>query len=437
MAEPEKILKRIGIFALGVLVVVYVSKQLMNLLDSSLQTEAAFAVTYEQKLEADCYIMRDETVLTSSNPGLMYASANDAARIAKGQEAVRVYSRENDVSTESLIRDIDAKLDVLEKSSIDTAYASADITKMDEEIGSLLESAAVFSSDNDLVGAVSKKDAILIEMNKRWLISNPNESFSDRVTALTAEKVSLKSKLSGTSSVIYAPESGYYFSTVDGYENIFSSDKISSLTVEEFRKMTESEPEIYSQNVAGKLVTDYTWYIACPVSSKEAAYFDVGNEYSVDFTYSYGTVLDMSLVSKIGEGDGQEVILVFSSTYMPDGFEYTRKQKVSIVYKEYSGLKIPKDSVRILGDMKGVYVMRGTQIEFRLVNEIYSVDDYYIIDSDADNYPRYERSREYYTVTDKNGVEQTQERISYYQPLSLYDLVITSGTQVYDGMKVE
>lgn len=437
MVEPEKILKKIGIFALGILVVVYVSNQLKNLIDSSLQTEAAFYVTYEQKLEADCYIMRDESVLTSSYSGIMYSSVNDASRLAKGQEAVRVYSRENDVSNESLIRGIDAKIDVLEKSSIDTAYASADITKMDEEIGTLLESVAVFSSDNDLVGAVSKKDAILIEMNKRWLISNPQESFKDKVSALSAEKVSLKSKLSGASSVIYAPESGYYFSSVDGYENIFSSKKISTLTVKEFSEMTEKEPEIYTNNVAGKLVTDHMWYIACPVSSKEAAYFDVGSTYSVDFTYSYGTVLDMNLVSKIGENDESEAVLVFSSGTMPDGFEYTRKQKVNIIYKQYSGLKIPKDSVRILNDMKGVYVMRGTEIEFRLINEIHSVDDYYIIDDNAENYPRYERKREYYTVKDKNGEEQTQERIIYYQPLSLYDLVITSGTDVYDGMKVE
>ena len=32
---------------------------------------------------------------------------------------------------------------------------------------------------------------------------------------------------------------------------------------------------------------------------------------------------------------------------------------------------------------------------------------------------------------------KVNEKIIYYQPLSLYDLVITSNTEVYDGMKVD
>lgn len=437
MTGAENLLKKAGMFILGVFLVIYVSKQLVNLVDSSLRVEPALAVTASDKLVADCYIMRDETVLKTSFSGIMLAATSDGGRISKDREAVSIYSSENDFVTENEIRQIDEKLSALEKSSIDTGFVSADLTKMDEEIGELLDSASVFAADNDFAGAVSKRDSILIEMNKRWLISNPTKGFDDKIAELSAQKNALKSRLSGSASIIYAPKSGYYFSSVDGYENIFSSKKISSLTLDEFAAMTSSEPESYSGNTAGKIVTGYIWYIACPVSSLEAAYFNAGEIYPVEFTYSYGTVLKMPLVSKITEDGRDEAILVFSSSNMPDGFEYTRKQKVSIVYKQYSGLKIPKDAVRIVNDKKGVYVLKGTTVEFRLMNEIYSLDDFYIADADAESYPLYEKSRQNVTVTDDKGNETTEEKITYYQPVSLYDLVISDADEIYDGMRIE
>ncbi len=438
MTGAEKLLKRAGLFILGVFLVIYVSKQLINLVDSSLQTETALAVTVTDELLADCYIMRDETVLRTSYPGIMLAAVRDGGRISKDREAVRVYARENDFAAESEIRSIDEKIDVLEKSSIDPDFVSSDLTKMDEEIGGLLDSVASFVNDNDFVGALSEKDSILIEMNKRWLISNPSQSYEGRINELTQRKNSLRNTLSGSASIVYAPMSGYYFGTVDGYENIFSSKKISSLTLDEFESMTKSEPENFGQNTAGKIVTDYIWYIACPVTYAEAANFDVGNTYSVEFAYSYGTVLDMPLVSKIIQEGRNDAVLVFSSSNMPEGFEYTRKQKVSVVYKKYSGLKVPKETVRIVDDKKGVYVLKGTTVEFRLINEIYSLDDSYIVDAKAENYPVYEKDREYVTSTDEKGNETVQEKITYYQPISLYDLVITEGSkELYDGMQVE
>lgn len=437
MTGAEKLLKKAGMFILGIFLVIYVSKQLINLVDFSLQVEPALAVTASDKLFADCYVMRDETVLRTSFSGIMLACVQDGGRISKDRAAVSIYSSENDFDAENQIRQIDEKISVLEKSSIDTGFVSADLTKMDEEIGELLDSAAVFTSDNDFVGALSKRDSILIEMNKRWLISNPAKSFDDKIAELSASKNALKNRLSASANVIYAPQSGYYFGSVDGYENIFSSKKISTLTLDEFSAMMASEPESFSENSAGKIVTDYVWYIACPVTAEEASRFNVGNTYAVEFAYSYGTVLDMPLVSKITEDGRDDAILVFSSGNMPEGFEYARKQKVSVVYKHYSGLKIPKDAVRIVDDKKGVYVLKGTTVEFRLMNEIYTLEDFYIADSNAENYPLYEKSREYITENDEKGNETTREKITYYQPVSLYDLVIVDADEIYDGMKIE
>lgn len=433
---PKKILKNIGIFILGFALLYYVSKQLVSLVDSSLITETAFEVVVQEDIEAYGYIMRDESVLTSSKSGIMLSSIPDGARISKDKEAVKVYSRENDYSVESKIRTLEERISVLEKSTVDTSIVSTDITKMDERIGEMLSSTAVHASDNDIASAISNKNEILIEMNKRWLLSNPEATFKETVNSLKGEIISLKSSFSGAAEVIYAPKSGYYYSDTDGYENIFSAAKIDELSLDEFSAMCESLPEHYSENVAGKIVTDYVWYIACPVSRSQSAYFDVGKEYDIEFTYNYGNILSMKLERKLLEDKKEEALLIFSSGELSSGFDFSRKQKVKIVYNEHRGLKVPERAVRILDDQKGVYVIKGMTVEFCLIDEVYRVDGYYIVEKDKSKYPTLQKRIDYVSTTDDNGKEITSQKIIYYSPISEYDLVVVGG-KVYDGMNIQ
>lgn len=434
LLTPEKILKKIGVLILGIVVIIYVSKQLINLVEATVETEIALAVTTEETVETECYIMRNEIILNGGGTGIMLATVGDGERISKDREAVKVYYRESDYSVESSIREIDKKIDILEKSSIDTAYVSADIEKMDDEINELFFDMIVYNSQNDLIGALSRKDDILVKMNKRWLISNPNSGYKEKINALYAERLTLKSKLTGNSTSITAPESGYYYGTVDGYENIFSASKINGLTIEEFEKMRDTEPEIF-QNNAGKIVTDYKWYIACPMGFEEASKFNIDENYNVEFTYSYGTSLQMTLYSKISGKEQDNEILIFCAYTMPEDFEYTRNQKVKIVYKKYSGLKISKDALRVLDGIKGVYVVNGTEIEFKRAEEIYSFDDYYIIDSNP-NSEKYSVKYERKTQGLNNGKNNNSNKL-YYRSLSLYDKVVVKGRDIYDGMQIE
>ncbi len=432
LAAPEKILKKIGIGALCILLVIYTARQLISLVNSNIETELALAVTSEEALELEGYIMREEMVLDGRNEGVMLAKVEDGTRISKDREAVRVYYSENDYSVETEIRALDEQIDILKRSSMDTAYISTDMDKMDDEIEELISASLIYGVKNDLVGALSNRDELLIRMNKRWLISNPGRIFEEKITELSNRRAILESGLSGNSVGIFAPESGYYYASADGYENIFSASKIPTLTVDEFIAMTESQPEAYTGRTAGKIVTDYKWYIACPVSTTQAKLFEVGKAYSVEFTYNYGTQIDMTLDSKITENGEDNVILVFVSALMPDGFDFARSQKVKIIYKEYSGLKVPKDAVRIVNDVKGVYVVSGTQIEFKRAEEIFSIDDYYIIDDDPDS-EKYAKKYIRKTTLSEDGTEKH----TYYRSLSLYDQVVIKGRDIYDGMKVE
>ncbi len=432
LVSPEKILKKIGIGILCIVLVIYVANQLISLVNSNIETEIALAVTSEESLELEGYIMREEIILEGRNSGVMLASVEDGDRVSNGREAVRVYYNEGDLSVESDIREIDKQIDILQKSIMDTAYVSTDMDKMDDEIEELISGTLIYGAKNDLVGALSTKDELLVRMNKRWLITNPGKVFEERISGLENKKTSMKNGLSGNYAGIYAPESGYYYALTDGYESIFSSSKLPTLTVDEFTQMTQSAPETYSIRPAGKIVTDFKWYVACSIPADKAKLFDVGNSYSVEFTYNYGTVLTMTVHSKIVENKNDTAVIVFVSDEIPEDFEFTRNQKIKVIYNKYSGLKVPKDAVRIINDVKGVYVVSGTQIEFKRVEEIYSVDDYYIIEQDPESAKYAKKFVRKTTIT-----EDGEEMNTYFRSLSLYDQVVVKGRDLYDGMKVE
>ena len=108
MAEPEQLLKKCGIAVLCILLVVYFCKQISNMITASIEVDTALAVTVEDKTETDGYILRSETILYAPSGGVMLPSVSQGERLSSGQEVVRVFSRENDVSVESSIRDLDA-----------------------------------------------------------------------------------------------------------------------------------------------------------------------------------------------------------------------------------------------------------------------------------------------------------------------------------------
>ena len=81
-----------------------------------------------------------------------------------------------------------------------------------------------------------------------------------------------------------------------------------------------------------------------------------------------------------------------------------RSGPMTVVSREYSGLKVPKKALRVVDGQKGVYIVKGMQAKFVPVEILYSTDNMMICNKlDADG------------------------------QLRLYDQVIVKGRNLYDG----
>ena len=95
-------------------------------------------------------------------------------------------------------------------------------------------------------------------------MTDPKIDFNDRIVALEDEVTRLNAQLSAPEKTIPAPESAYFVSYVDGYEDTLTPDTMRNLTPEQLASVSEDGISAGAQEgnlVIGKIIKDYAWYI--------------------------------------------------------------------------------------------------------------------------------------------------------------------------------
>ena len=105
-------------------------------------------------------------------------------------------------------------------------------------------------------------------------------------------------------------------------------------------------------------------------------------------------------------------IVVLSAEEMPRDFSYVRYQTLSITLNQTKGYRVPVSALRNLDGVTGVYVLRGSVVEFREVSPVLLSDGAVLVDAHA-------------------------EPTGKHQMLSFYDTVIVRGKELYVGKIVD
>lgn len=446
MLDPKRVVKGIGIAVLCCFAVYYMFRQVIGFSRETVETETAMPVTYENTLSATGYIVRSEQVLKTDLHGAILSTVSDGEKVSAGMEVANVYENAADTATKARMDEIDRKVRILESSTVDQEYFSADVAKLEKDKNETLDTLRKSKSQNDLADCVNRKNELLIRLNKLYAVKN-GISFEGEIRTLEQERIRLAASAGNAYNRVFSPSSGYYYSIADGYENTLLPSALSELDYNGFCAVLASSPDealLNSGANAGKIVTDSRWYVLCALPRSSTASFEAGKNYTVLFPYASGISLKMELTRIISETDKPEDVLIFTSNDMPEGFSYTRMQKVQIVSVRYEGLKIPRSAIRMLPDgTKGVYVLTGDAVYFKRAEEIFSMDESYIIRYESDE----EKNADALENADGSDSENSENAQSgsgsavqnepkRYPYLSLYDNVIVGGKVLYDGKRI-
>ncbi len=400
---------------LSVIAVVYLGYHFIGSFGTELSTEYALLVTENDVMEFDAYILRNETVVSAGTAGGVGYNFPDGTKVGTGSEIASIYGSTSSSNADKRdeIISLDDKIELLSESNDISGLAASDTSTLDGRIDGYYMTIRKSAEEGVYDNLPKRRDEFLTLLNKRQVITGKVESFDSAIENLKAEREVLTASLDNVSETVIANTSGFFYSSLDGYESIFTADAARNMSIASFDSMLANDPAIYPESVIGKIATEFTWYITLETTKEELRYFNEGYSYQVIFPYNNDTELTMKLEDVVSPDGELRAILVFSCGNVPEDFSFRRMQPVEIVRSSYSGYRVPISAVRLMDGRMGVYILVGNTINFKYIDVILESDGYYIVaPQDIENDPE------------------------YYTKLGLYDLIITAGKNLAVGKMI-
>lgn len=394
----NKVIRVIVLF----IAIVFVIHQAYSSLYKTITTETARYETVSEGLDITGIVVRRENIVESSSKGVHHFVSGDGERVASGGIIADIYDSESASLTVSEIQTVQNRINDIEEIQNYNNLDAADLDLVNAKVSSSLNEFINGCSAGDFTSAAYNSEALLAVLNRRQMVTGEATDFSSQLERLHDRLDKLNASLPDKIGEVTTDISGYFISSVDGYENVFDCDNLEEITPEFINNL---QPQKNSDDAIGKIVSDYRWYIAAKVAINDSLKYKVGDKLKIITSINESHELNVEVCSINISEEGTDAVIIFSCDVMNSSLATIRTGAMKIVSAEYKGLKVSKSALRVLDGQTGVYVVSGMQLKFIPVNVLYS-DDSCII------------------------CEQTQSDDAV---LRLYDEVVVKGKNVYDG----
>lgn len=388
---------------IGILATVFIFHQVYSAVYKPITTQSAEFYTATDGLNITGFVIRKEHVIESDTQNVLHFAVKSGERVAKGGTVAELYDTTNASATVLKIEEIKQKIEDITEIQNYNDVQAADIELVNEKIRTALGELIFNSSSGDFAKCSQDTTELLSAVNRKQVITGEQTDFSKQLNALNEELNILNGSLPVSKGKIKAEVSGYFVSLTDGYENILDEKKLSEITPD---YLSNLKPQKTNSGTVGKIVSDYEWFIAAKVPLNDSLKYKEGDTLSIKTSVKTSPVLPV-MVERINLAeDSNSAVVIFSCNQMNSELASMRTAAMTVVNKEYSGLKVPKKALRVVDGKTGVYVVSGINVKFVHVNVIYNTADYIICEQ-----------------------KQTNDE----PVLKLYDEVVVKGRKLYDG----
>lgn len=349
---------------------------------SSQEVERA---THEHMTNAKGYIVREELAYYADRSGKLYKNVSVGARVSKDSILYTIY--DGDVSDERIkeLNTLDKKINQTREEKYAEAYDSASIS-VESEIASRTAQIIKAARENNVSKISNYKQDINSLRNQGTVISS-----DDRLRELEMQKRSLEMQLGGSKGERYAESSGVFTTYSDGYEEFLREDKFEEYTVGYLESLEEPQIKETASDIVSSgdfvcsVVNNHVWSVLLIVNTDNIKDIKTGKTLTLRFNNiageeKKGTVKYISTEEQ--NKDGKSFIVVECEDYFEGAFSY-RAVDVDIIFKRYSGYKVPVQAVRTDGNgYKVIGIVDNKQLECK-VDVLYSdtEEEYVIVDS--------------------------------------------------------
>lgn len=389
----------------------YVGYQIFRYTGGSVKTETVYAYTVSQTLSARALIFRDETVLEETGAGVQSCLYEDGERVQVGQPVVEYLAGASGSGNRSRLRETQWEIAMLEEAQNTSLSHFSNAEALGRDIKQQLNRVVQMSASGNYAQVAEVRPVLVSLLNKRQVATGKENDFNSRIGSLALERDALSSS-SGrdVNSVVNTPMSGYYAKPVDGLETVLTLELARTAGQEELLELLENPPAAGSKAGSGRIVTSQNWYVAVTVDKYDIQWVQQGQSLELRFENSAAQVpalIDRVLVSN--EQD-QAVLVLHCNNVSADTINL-RSAQVSLVFTQYTGLRVNASHLRFQEGERGVYTLENNVISFKRLDPIYEEPGFLLSRQPVDPYD---------TVT-----------------LRQYDQIVTKGLELEDGKIVE
>ena len=389
-------------FIIGFSIVFFLAYQYYMGFYAAVTTESAQQFEYTEGIDSVGTFIRNEIFVTCDQSGTVHYLLSNGEKVAKDGVIANLFESDSASAAASRISDIDQQLATISEIEGYNDSTAVDVDTINSRIKNHLNSFVYASQDGRFSDVKDSVSDLLTMLTRKQVATGEQSDFSALKVSLESERNKLLNEIGSPKGSITAQRAGYFVTNADGYENILKVNDVDSYTPEYLNNISAEDVE---QNVIGKIVYDYKWYLAAPVSISDSMHYKVGQKVAIK-TDTSSTPRITATVKSINLSDsGDDAIIVFSCSEMNSELASTRTGAIKIIKDEYSGIKVDGKALRVLDGVTGVYVVSGLEAKFVAVDIIYSTESY--------------------TICKLNTTDSNK--------LRLYDKIIVKGKNLYDG----
>lgn len=372
------LLTRIVMIVLFAAILIYIAAAAAIDLLNPVRVVPAMSGVVDNSITVNGWVFRDEAVLPTAT-GLVNLRLDDGERVGAGKTVAVVYQSEDAMDRQQELRDLSSRIAQLDYARSEASPSGA---ALDTQITEKLAQLRVSSSAGDFSAlADNAEEYKRLILRREYVYDGEAGAVKAEIgqasLQLTQEQESLKNAALGEYSEIISYVSGYYTGHTDGYESILQPALLDQITTGEFLALTSQEPLYLDPATLGKVVTASGWKLAVLETAQRAANFQVGQ--SVEVRLSTLSKEVPMTVERVSNPENDQCVVVLSSSLDLGSVLNLRGVNCSVVFDSQTGILVPKEALRVLDDLTGVYTVLTYQAEFKPVTVLAEREEYYLV----------------------------------------------------------
>lgn len=401
--------KRVLLVLLSLLLIVYVGVQGYLIFSATLETVTANKEVVFDTLKTDGVVYRSESVIRQKTDGYVFYTVQDGNRISKNGNIAHVYPTMDDALAQQELDLLDAEIATLTSINLQGSSNRANLSSINQQINETwlaISRAAQMTSYGEINALHSR---LLTLLNKKQLTIGKEENFDARLKVLKEKRAALAASFHPATATVASPVAGYFVGSADGFEDVLQTMNVQALTPADIQRVLKMQPTVDEQQLVGKIVGDYEWYLACVLPLESAATLKKGLKIEVRMPFVQSELLPMT-VTALNKAADDTVAVVLQCTQMSAALSAVRREQIEIRLTRYEGIGVPDSSIHFNQSQEaGVFVQDGNILRFKRIEVLH------------------------HNETERYSVCAIKNDKTYIQ---LYDRVVTEGEDLYDGKLV-